>query len=246
MDMNKKSISLFFILAILVFLLGFLSGIQLMTGWKHFAGNRIHLTEGIKGGVELPVREDKAEAGQITKDPAQTEAVMNPERETSQSEPFSGFLDVSSLSGVLGADTEYVVKEKDILRGTEVETTLRLPDKYVGMDRERFIKAMDTYAASPPLSELERGFAGLEVLSFSREKVVIEMDYRYVQPGESFYLALIDHQVVVYLEDQSTIYINTGISANMLSEELREQMSMEMIYVEDERKLYDFLESYSS
>ncbi len=246
MDMNKKSISLFFILAILVFLLGFLSGIQLMTGWKHFAENRIHLTEGIKGGVELPVREDKAEAGQITKDPAQTEEVMNPERETSQREPFSGFLDVSSLSGVLGADTEYVVKEKDILRGTEVETTLRLPDKYVGMDRERFIKAMDTYAASPPLSELERGFAGLEVLSFSREKVVIEMDYRYVQPGESFYLALIDHQVVVYLEDQSTIYINTGISANMLSEELREQMSMEMIYVEDERKLYDFLESYSS
>ena len=60
---------------------------------------------------------------------------------------------------------------------------------------------MELYAAHPPLSEIERGFVGLEVLSFSREKVMVRMDYRYVQPSASFYLAVSDNEVVVYLED---------------------------------------------
>jgi hypothetical protein len=92
---------------------------------------------------------------------------------------------------------------------------------------------------------MERGFAGLEVLSFSRERVVVRMNYRYVQPGEAFYLAVQDNEVVVYLEDQETLYINTGIMLESLPEELQMEI-MQMLYVEGEGDLYDFLESYSS
>ena len=100
----------------------------------------------------------------------------------------------------LCADTEYVLKETDILRNTSVETSWQIPHKYIGMTRERFLETMNLYAEHPPLSELERGFVGLEVLSFSREKVVVRMDYRYLQPSDGFYLAVFDNEVVVYLE----------------------------------------------
>ena len=75
----------------------------------------------------------------------------------------------------LCADTEYVLKETDILRNTSVETSWQIPHKYIGMTRERFLETMNLYAEHPPLSELERGFVGLEVLSFSREKVVVRI-----------------------------------------------------------------------
>ena len=144
--------------------------------------------------------------------------------------------EVLAAPETLCVDTEYVLEETDVLYHTTVETTWRLPEKYVGMDREQFLRAMDVYEAFPPLSELERGFVGLEVLSFSRERVVVRMDYKFVQPSSSFYLAVYDNEVVVYLEDMQTVYIETDIRLD----------SMDMMWIKDEEALYSFLENYSS
>lgn len=155
-------------------------------------------------------------------------------------------LQETSVSGeTLCVDTEYVLEETDIIRETVVETSRRLPDKYVGMDREQFVEAMEAYEAYPPLMELERGFVSLEVLSFSRERVVVQMNYRYLEPGTCYYLAVKDNEVVVYQEDKETIYINTGISFEGLPKTLQSEM-MQMIWIPDEESLYDFLEAYSS
>ena len=54
-----------------------------------------------------------------------------------------------------------------------------------------------------------------------------------------------DNEVVVYLEDRSTVYINTGISLEELPEQIQLQI-MDMLFVPDEETLYDFLETYSS
>ena len=48
----------------------------------------------------------------------------------------------------LCADTEYVLKETDILRNTSVETSWQIPHKYIGMTRERFLETMNLYASS--------------------------------------------------------------------------------------------------
>lgn len=152
---------------------------------------------------------------------------------------------VSSSSETLYVGTKYVLEETDVLRHTVVETTWSLPGKYVGMNREQFLTAMEIYAAAPPLKELERGFVGLEVLSFARERVVVRMNYRYVQPSSSFYLAAYDNKVRVYLEDQSTIYIDTEIALNSLPLELQQEI-IQMMLMEDEETLYNFLETYSS
>ena len=145
----------------------------------------------------------------------------------------------------LNADTSYVLEEKDIRNNTIVETIWKLPAKYIGMNREEFLEAMKIYEASPPLEELERGFVSLEVLSFSPEKVVVQMNYEYVLPGECFYLMVEDNYVVVYLEDQKTVYMDTDILLKELPEELQQQI-IQIMYMPDEESLYDFLENYSS
>ena len=153
--------------------------------------------------------------------------------------------EASSSLETLSVDTEYVLEETDIIKHTVVETVWKLPHKYVGMNREQFLAAMESYAAYPPLSEQERGFVGLEVLSFSRERVVIQMNYQYLQPGEGFYLAVENNEVVVYLEDQRTIFISTGIQLDTLPDRIQMQI-IQMLWMEDEESLYNFLETYSS
>lgn len=154
-------------------------------------------------------------------------------------------MSVVSSSETLYVGTKYVLEEADILRHTVVETTWGLPDKYVGMNREQFLIAMETYASSPPLKELERGFVGLEVLSFARERVVVRMNYRYVQPSSSFYLAAYDNYVLVYLEDQKTVYIETEITLDSLPVDMQQEI-IGMMWIENEEALYNFLEAYSS
>lgn len=152
---------------------------------------------------------------------------------------------VSTGEDVLNADTEYVIEEYDTRRDTLVETTWKVPEKYLGMNRETFVTAMELYALSPPLSELERGFVGLEVRSFSAKRVVVRMSYDYVEPTESFYLLVEDNLIVVYCDDKETVYLYTDISAQNLPEYIQSQVIMGM-FIEDEAALYHFLETYSS
>ncbi|MCM1063390.1 MAG: hypothetical protein NC420_02780 [Eubacterium sp.] len=154
-------------------------------------------------------------------------------------------LEAAAASETLSADTEYVLEETNILDQSVVRTTWRLPRQYMGMNRQQFLETMELYEAHPPLSERERGFVGLEVLSFSRERVVVRMDYRYVQPSASFYLAVYDNEVVVYLEDKRTVYINTEIPLDSLPENVQQEI-IQMMWMPDEESLYQFLESYSS
>ena len=153
---------------------------------------------------------------------------------------------VASVKETLCVDTEYVVMETDVLNDIIEQTTYKLPDKYIGMDREQFVEAMEIYEGNPPLTELERGFVDLEVLSFSREKVVIQMNYKFVQPGDNFYLAAFDGRVVVYLEDKRTVYIHTDIMLDTLPDDVQSEIILGMKFISGEEELYDFLEGYSS
>lgn len=211
-----KGISLFFIYPLIMLLVGFLCGLQ---------------TE----RFFYPGKDQKQEITQ------ESSLSVSPKRETTKD-----MVTVTSQRERLTADTKYWVEEVDVLRETSVETQRPLPSQYIGMDREQFLAMMENYQSAPPLNELERGFESLEVLAFSGEQVRVRMNYRYVQPGQGFYLAVIDHEVVVYLEDKETVYINdTGIMLDTLPEDMQLKI-IEMHYIEGEGNLYSFLETYSS
>lgn len=173
------------------------------------------------------------------------EALLSGEPVGQYEEMTASVRQAAASSETLCVDTEYVLEETDLRNHTVVETVWRLPDKYVGMNREQFLEAMENYEAFPPLSEQERGFVGLEVKSFSRKRVVVQMNYHYVQPSVSFYLAVYDNEVLVYLDDMETVYIETDIRLDTLPESLQQEI-IQMLWLEDEEALYNFLESYSS
>lgn len=236
-----KGIGLFFVYPLTMLAIGFYVGIEVTRYYEQGSWEPLRAVEEEDGAEgENGVEGGNGAEGLIrAEDGGTASGSGEPEPGTADAE------DVSASSETLYVGTAYVLEETDVLRHTVVETTWSLPGKYVGMNREQFLAAMDTYAASPPLKELERGFVGLEVLSFARERVVVRMDYRYVQPSSSFYLAAYDNKVRVYLEDQATIYIDTEIPMDSLPYELQQDI-LRMMRIEDEETLYHFLETYSS
>ena len=235
-----KGIGLFFIYPLTMLAIGFYAGVET---YQYFYPPQGGLSyESAPGGESVSDHAEGHPAGTVALTGEGTEGSETGMAEGVDSEEA---LAAASSSETLYVGTKYVLEETDILRKTVVETTWRIPDRYVGMNREQFLTAMKVYESSPPLSELERGFVGLEVLSFSRERVVVQMNYRYVQPGESFYLAVYDNQVVVYLEDKETIYIATEIGLSTLPEDVQQEI-IQMLWVENEEELYSFLETYSS
>lgn len=228
-----KSIGFFLLYPMLMLMLGFMAGIKAVEFFypgKTAVQQEAEPPMGWEAFIEEYLSERAGEEDSLMPELADVSEEASP---------------VVSARETLSADTEYILKEMDIIRQTEVETSWRLPQKYIGMDREQFLNAIESYGAHPPLSELERGFVGLEVLAFSRERVIVQMNYKYLQPGESFYLAVLDNEVVVLLDDQETVYIYTGLSLDKFPETVQMQI-MQMMWMEDEESLYGFLETYSS
>lgn len=255
-----KGIGLFIVYPLFMMVLGFYGGVKFTNFF--YPGNQ----DSVENPSEQIATQDSQEADSEegdTSDPEPDQAdlpggdAMDPitiqddsydygiVSEDEEMEGDAASLEAGYLSETLSVDTQYVLEETDVLTHSVVETTWRLPGKYVGMDREQFLEAMEIYESFPPLSEMERGFVSLEVLSFSRERVVVRMNYRYVQPSASFYLAVYNNNVIVYLEDKETVYIETDIRLDALPVELQQNI-MQMMWIEDQEKLYDFLENYSS
>lgn len=145
---------------------------------------------------------------------------------------------------VLTSDTQYVIIEADLLDGSSAETTWNIPEQYIGMDREKFLEAMEIYEKNPPLTELNKGLVGVEVKSFSAQKVVIRKNY-FFSGEQHFYLTVRDNLIVVMCEDLKTVYMNTTILLSSLPERIQAEIMLNK-YMESEKELYDFLETYSS
>ena len=240
-----KGISLFLVYSLMALGIGFYAGVKS----SHFFYPNILSQESPSSPVELTAEEKEESQGthvaQETDTVQESHGEEPPEVQDSADASEEEAEEVLFSGETLCVDTEYVLEETDILNNTVVETTWRLPDKYVGMNREQFLKAMEVYESFPPLSELERGFIGREVLSFSRDRVVVRMDYKFVQPSSSFYLAVYDNEVVVYLEDMQTVYIETDIRLDSLPDDVQQSI-IDMMWIKDEEALYSFLENYSS
>lgn len=150
---------------------------------------------------------------------------------------------------VVTADTAYLIEEVDLTDGSIEEREESIPVKYIGLDREKLLQELEIYDDNPPLAELERGFETAELTAFSKDRVVICKYYRpqeeKKQEDPGFYLMAADHFVVVYYADKETVYINTEILLENLSDALKAEI-IQGKYMATEDEVYTFLESYSS
>ncbi len=247
-----KGISLFLIYPLCMLGIGFYFGVEAVRFF--YPGQNIEIAREQVGSRQDTGQEETGENGEVWGNAAGKKD-WRLSSDNGEEQGKAGFIDAGedepyaveavNADETLNADTEYVLEETDVLTQSVVRTVSDLPAKYFGMNREQFLKAMEQYEISPPLVELERGFIGLEVLSFSKERVVVQMNYQYIQPSTSFYLAVQDNEVVVLLENKKTVFIYTGIKLEELPEDVQMDI-IQMRFVEDEEKLYNFLEAYSS
>ena len=146
---------------------------------------------------------------------------------------------------IISANTEFVVQKFDTVNGLLNEESKSAPDKYIGMTREDLSNEIRSWNQNPPLKDLEQGFQYMELYSFSPQRVVIRKTYTAQEEEEGFYLVNENHCVVVYQKDLQNVYLSTDIKVDELPDTLRDEI-LHIKYVENEKELYNFLESYSS
>ena len=144
---------------------------------------------------------------------------------------------------VITADTDYVVLSYDLISGKIQQREETAPDKYIGLGRERLQEELKEYGKSPSLTDLEKGFKNIELVSFSPDKVVVRKSYE--KEEEGFFLVNVDNTVVVYDKSLTHVYLETGIKTDELPWTVQREI-MCMKYIDTESELYNFLESYSS
>lgn len=210
-----KRISLFFIIPVGMYTLGFYSHMKLQ---EEFYPGRFRM--------EQTQQESARASAEASAEPQVIPTALEEEQ-------------------VICADTQYIIEEVDMKKETSVETKWKVPDRYIGMDRERFVREMELYQQSPTLKDQELGFISAEVVSFSKAKVVVRKNYIFKELCTSFYLVNEKNFVVVYCDDLKTVYMNTNISLDTLPDELKQEI-IQNKYIATEEELYNFLESYSS
>lgn len=146
---------------------------------------------------------------------------------------------------IISANTEFVVQKFDTVNGLLNEESKSVPDKYIGMTREDLSNEIRSLNQNPPLKDLEQGFQYMELYSFSPYRVVIRKTYTEQEEEEGFFLVNENHCVVVYQKDLQNVYLSTDIKVDELPETLQDEI-LHIKYVENEKELYNFLESYSS
>ena len=142
-------------------------------------------------------------------------------------------------------DTRYIIIEHNLEDNTETEIEDKIPDKYLGMNREKLEEALNDYQQNPTLEDIEKGFHGIQLESLSSEEVRINKTYQPTEKTSGYYLMVLDGKIVVMEEDKETIYLTTDIYAEALSDNLKQELIIgKFIYNIEE--LYGFLESYTS
>lgn len=152
---------------------------------------------------------------------------------------------VAATSAKITFDTELVTLCYDASTQETVQSAEAMPEKYVGMEREDFVRCMQSEAEAPALSERKKGLYAIEVQSFSAQRVVIQRSYREQSVAEAFFLALRRNMVVVYEEDKNTVYMQTAIDGRSLPPTVRDEL-MRGMTIDGNEKLEEFLAQYSS
>ncbi|MDO4463195.1 MAG: hypothetical protein Q4C57_01440 [Bacillota bacterium] len=146
---------------------------------------------------------------------------------------------------VVTANTRYVIQEYNVLNGQLTQNEETAPDKFIGLDRTKLAQEIENYNTKPSLTDQEKGFTFMELVSFSNDKVVVKKSYEKQEVAKGFFLLNENHYVVVYDSELSGIYMNTNILVEELPEKLQNEI-IHMKYIQDEGELFNFLESYSS
>lgn len=121
-----------------------------------------------------------------------------------------------------------------------------MPDSaMIGMTRDELSAYLAQEMENMPLSEREKGLIANELITFSKERVIMRKTYDADKVEFLYYVAVKNGEIIVYHSDRKTVYEYTGISAFDLGEEERLAL-LNGIQIKTQEELFSLLESYSS
>lgn len=141
--------------------------------------------------------------------------------------------------------TKIVSETYDTVTGVFTMQEIMPDSAMIGMTREELSAYLADELENMPLSEYEKGLLSNELITFSKEKVILRKTYDPGRVDFLYYIAVKNGEIIVYHSDQKTVYEYTGISALGLAEEERLAL-LEGIRVKTAEELFSLLESYSS
>ena len=133
-----------------------------------------------------------------------------------------------------------------------VSSETSIPVELAGYDREKVIDYLEKHGDF--FVEEDEELINIMLVSFSEDKIVIRKNVResavIIYPnGESerynYFIGFENNKVVVYKKDKETIFIETGITFDMVDKETRENIE-EGVWIENINTLYRYLESITS
>lgn len=142
-------------------------------------------------------------------------------------------------------DTTIIVESYDtngMLISREIDTP---NDELVGMSRLDLMVYANEYKMNAKESERMQGLERMVVQAFSSDSVTLVKYYGDPIDEPGYWIEVRDNIIIVYTEDRSEIYEFTNIELWQLPQEVQYDL-VDGIHVNNERELFDFLQTYSS
>lgn len=145
----------------------------------------------------------------------------------------------------VNSSMKYVVESYDDTTGVVTSEERTIPSELAGMTREELEQYIADYNQNLQEERTEDEPDSMEMISFSKEKIVVRETYAGEEEEKGFYLKITDGEVVIYHNDMQTAYEYTGIMEEVLPDKERKKLQ-KGFFVEDEKELYSLLENLSS
>lgn len=154
---------------------------------------------------------------------------------------------------IVKKSTKYTLETYYSDKGETITESLSIPIELIGLDRNQVIDFIESNTSY--FEESDKNILNVMLLSFSDKEIVIRRNveeaevetknYNFAVETSKYYVILEENGVVVYKEDKSTVYMETGITES----EMDEAMVAELKYgvaIKNISELYRFLESITS
>ncbi len=145
----------------------------------------------------------------------------------------------------VNSSMKYIVEVYDGITGITTTEENPVPEEIAGLTRSGLESYISDYNTMVEANGVSDGPDSKELVSFSKDRVVIREVYSGAEAEEGFYLKIENGEVVIFHNDQTTPYEYTGILEDAIRADEREKLTAGY-FVADEKELYSILENLSS
>lgn len=159
----------------------------------------------------------------------------------------------SQSQTIIKKNTKYTLETYYSDKNKTTTENLSVPVEFIGLDREQIIDFIEQNTSY--FGDEDKKILNVMLLSFSDREIVIRRNveeaeketkkYNFVSDTPKYYVVLEENGVVVYKEDKSTVYMETGITENEMDEAIVAELKYG-VSIQNISELYRFLESITS